>query len=133
MIYLASPYSHPAPRVRDRRFLLTCQALASALHAGYLVFSPVVHGNPLLGFGLPREEGFWTELHRLYLEHCKEFWLLLLDGWEECVGVQGDLALARQLELPIRFVHLKSEEVRETPESAPKITKYFSLERPHDQ
>jgi Domain of unknown function (DUF1937). len=47
MIYLASPYSHPDPLVREARFDAACRAMADLVHAGQIVFSPIVHGHPL--------------------------------------------------------------------------------------
>jgi hypothetical protein len=59
MIYLASPYSHPGPAVRHERFCAARRAAASFVRAGRLVYSSIVHGHPLVEFGLPTDWAFW--------------------------------------------------------------------------
>jgi hypothetical protein len=52
VIYLASPYSHPNPAVREQRFQAACQAAAALLRSGQAVFAPIVHSHPLVAYGL---------------------------------------------------------------------------------
>ena len=58
MIYLASPYSDPDPIVREKRFAAACLAAASLIGSGEAVFSPIVHGHPLVHYGLPADWAF---------------------------------------------------------------------------
>ena len=53
LIYLASPYSHPDFVVRQRRFDADCQATATMVRAGLIVFSPIAYSHPLTRYGLP--------------------------------------------------------------------------------
>jgi hypothetical protein len=53
MIYLASPYSHPDPAVREARFREACRAAAKLMRLGQPAFSPIVHGHPIAVYGLP--------------------------------------------------------------------------------
>ena len=64
MIYLASPYSHPDPAVRERRFRAACSAAAFLLQAGHAVFSPIAHGHVLAEHGLPTDWSFWQRFDR---------------------------------------------------------------------
>jgi hypothetical protein len=59
MIYLACPYTHPNPAVREQRFEAACVATASLMRSGKTVFSPIVHSHPLVHYGLPIEWEFW--------------------------------------------------------------------------
>ncbi|HUE74780.1 MAG TPA: DUF1937 family protein [Pirellulaceae bacterium] len=52
MIYLASPYWHSDPAVRNQRFRAACRATAEMIRQGTTVFSPVVYGHALVGEGL---------------------------------------------------------------------------------
>lgn len=104
MIYLASPYSHSDPVVREERFLITCQATAEMLRAGVVVFSPIVHSHPLVAFGLPTEWSSWERIDYAYLERCDEVVVLMLDGWDRSVGVLAEIAVARELGKPVRFL-----------------------------
>ncbi len=59
MIYLASPYSHPDPAVREQRFRAACRAAAELIRAGHVVISPVVHGHPMAALGCRPNGRFW--------------------------------------------------------------------------
>ncbi len=59
MIYLASPYSHPDARVRQRRFEEACQAAAAITRAGLSVFSPISHSHPIARYGVPTGWDYW--------------------------------------------------------------------------
>ena len=78
MIYLAVPYSHPDPRVRLERFVCA-------------------EGD------LPGDWQYWEHFCRAILKICKRFVVLQLDGWENSVGVQNELRLARELGIPIEY------------------------------
>jgi nucleoside 2-deoxyribosyltransferase len=104
MIYLASPYSHPDPDIREQRFRAACQATVRLIAAGHVVFSPIVHGHPLAHYGLPTDWSFWEWFDRDYLMRCDEVVVLMLDGWRESTGVRAEIALARDLGKPVRFI-----------------------------
>ena len=102
MIYLASPYSHPDPAIREQRYHAACRATAALLRIGHTVFSPIVHSHPLASLGLPTDWKFWARFDRDHLERCDEVWVLTLDGWRESVGVREEIRIARQLGRPVR-------------------------------
>jgi nucleoside 2-deoxyribosyltransferase len=104
MIYLASPYSHLDPAVREQRFRAACQAAVALLHAGRVVFSPIAHSHPLAQHGLPGNWQFWERYDRAFLERCDEVVVLMLDGWEESVGVQAEIRTAREFGKPVRYL-----------------------------
>ena len=104
MIYLASPYSHPDPAVRERRFRDACRAAAALLRSGRAVFSPIAHSHPLVAHGLPTDWSFWEWQDREHLARCDEVMVLMLDGWEESVGVREEIRIAREMDKPVRLV-----------------------------
>jgi nucleoside 2-deoxyribosyltransferase len=104
MIYLASPYTHPDHRVRQRRFEEACRAAAALLRAGVAVFSPVAHSHPIARYGLPTSWDYWATVDREFLARCDVLAVLTLPGWRESVGVQAEMACARELHIPIVFV-----------------------------
>jgi hypothetical protein len=101
MIYLASPYSHPDPAVRQKRFEAACRAAAALLRAGIAVFSPIAHSHPIAQFGVPTTWDFWQRVDRQYLRHCRALLVLRLSGWETSVGVQAEIELARLWGIPV--------------------------------
>lgn len=106
MIYLASPYSHPDPAIRERRFRDACRAAVVLLRAGNAVFSPIAHSHPLVEHGLPTEWSFWERIDREHLGRCDEVVVLMLDGWEESVGVRGEIRIAREMGKPMWFLDI---------------------------
>ena len=110
LVYLASPYSHPDPTVRDERYQAVCQAVAAMLLAGQSVFSPIVYSHPLTAYGVPTDWSFWWRYDREMLSRCDRLVVLMLPGWQESVGVQAEIQLAREMDKPVSF--LDPEELR---------------------
>lgn len=104
MIYLASPYSHPDPAVRADRYRAACRATAALVKAGRVVYSPIVHSHPLVEFDLPTAWSFWEHNDCAHLERCDEVMVLTLDGWQASVGVSAEVAIARALGKPVRYL-----------------------------
>ena len=105
MIYLASPYSHPDPAIREARYLAACRATAELMRGGQAVFSPNVDSHPVTAFGLPTNWAFWERCDRQYLQRCDELVVLTLDGWRTSVGVQAEIKLAAELAKPVSFLN----------------------------
>lgn len=104
MIYLASPYSHPSPTVREQRFHAVCRMTVALMRRGQVVFAPIVHGHPLVGHGLPTDWPFWERFDREHLRRCDELVVLTLDGWRESVGVTAEIRIAGELGKPVRYL-----------------------------
>jgi Domain of unknown function (DUF1937) len=104
MIYLASPYSHPNPMVRETRFEAACRTTARLIQAGQTVFSPIVHGHPLVHYGLPTDWSFWQRFGKEHLQRCDDVLVLQIDGWQESEGVQAEVELARGLGKRIQYL-----------------------------
>lgn len=105
LVYLASPYTHPSEQVRHARFMAVTEQAACGWEQGYGVYSPITLTHEAgERFGLPKDWEFWGALCRATLERHHELWVLCLPGWRESVGVQAEIALARELRLPIRYI-----------------------------
>lgn len=104
MIYLASPYSHPEAIGREARFHEACAATARLLKHGTAVFSPVVFGHPLVAHGLPTDWSFWEPFAREHIARCDELLVLMLDGWQDSVGVAAEIEIAGEFGKPVRYL-----------------------------
>ena len=104
MIYLASPYSDPDQTVRELRFHANVRAAAKLLRQGEAVFSPVVHGHPLSKQCLPTDWSFWKSIDLTFLHACSEVVVLMLDGWDQSVGVSEEIAIAERAGKPVRYL-----------------------------
>jgi hypothetical protein len=104
MIYLAQPYSDRDPAVREHRFREACRVTAALVHAGHVVFSPVVHSHFLAEHGLPSTWAFWRKQDEVFLERADSLVVLMLPGWQESVGVRGEIEIARELAKPTVYL-----------------------------
>lgn len=106
MIYLASPYSHNDPAVREQRYHHACRAVVHLLRNDCVVFSPVVHSHPLVQYGMPFLWQDWERIDRAYLERCDEVVVLKLDGWVFSRGVKAEIKIAKELGKPVGYLAL---------------------------
>jgi nucleoside 2-deoxyribosyltransferase len=103
VIYLASPYTHADPDVREQRFQSACRKTADLLRNGRLVYSPIVHSHPLSLLGLPGDWPFWAAHNRAMLARSTSLLVLQLDGWEQSRGVAAEIGIAEALGIPVAF------------------------------
>jgi len=104
-LYLASPYSHNDPEVRQIRFHAACRKAAQLMRDGHCVFSPIAHSHPIdLHFGAPESGDFWKRQDIPVLRHAAKLVVLTLEGWQQSKGVAWEIALANELQIPVEFV-----------------------------
>jgi len=105
MIYLAAPYTHADPSVREQRFQTINKVAASFFAQNLQVFSPISHSHPIALVGdLPTDWEFWTRFCIKMLSVCDKFYILTLDGWEESTGVKEETKLANAFRIPIFYI-----------------------------
>ena len=105
-IYLACPYSHPDPMVRQQRFDMVCQKAAELMEQGYCVFSPISHSHPISKYTTAdaNNYSFCLKQDMAWLMVCDEFHILCLPGWEESIGVKiEDLMADLVSNIPVIF------------------------------
>lgn len=105
MIYLACPYSHDERNVRVERFNAVNIVAARLMGEGKHVFSPITHCHPLSeAGGLPTDWGFWEAYDRTMIDICEKVIVLTLDGWVKSKGVTAEIAIARELGIPVEYI-----------------------------
>ena len=108
MIYLASPYSHDDPNVRTQRFDDVCFMASLLMKRGFKVFSPIAHSHPIaVPWGLPDDIEFWKDFDFWFIDRCDEFWVLMIDGWDESKGIEKEIDFAEAIEKPIKYVDME--------------------------
>lgn len=104
-IYLASPYSHPAPEVRHQRFEAVNKAAAELMRRGHVIFSPISHSHIIArDHDLSTDWGFWERIDLEFVKKCDELWVLKLDGWGKSRGVNSEISYAQLLGIPVKFI-----------------------------
>lgn len=105
LVYLASPYSHYDPLVREARFRAAAACCAAMLARGVHVLSPVVYGHPVaLAGGHDTDWQTWRDLDLDILWRCDTLAVLTLPGWRESVGVAAEIAEAKRCRMTVEYV-----------------------------
>lgn len=104
--YLASPYSHPDPSVREARYIEVCKAAAKLMIDGRRVFSPIAHSHPIEQHGMTeiKDGTFWMKQDGPLLVQSSEVIVLMLDGWRESKGVQEEIRICTLINKPISYM-----------------------------
>ena len=105
LVYLASPYTHTDPEIREKRFKDVCKAAAVLFSKGYFVFSPIAMTHPISSQNnLPVPYHFWQEFDELMISRSDYFVILKLDGWEKSVGVAEESKFAMLIGKKIHYL-----------------------------
>ena len=105
MIYLACPYAHQNPLVIKARVLAITKVAAALMHEGHVVFSPLTMSHYIDKYGnFPRTWEFWQTIDLPFLANCDALYILTLPGWEQSVGVNGEIEFANMNEIPITYI-----------------------------
>lgn len=96
-IYIASPYSHADPEVRERRYQQVMYYTAALLGTRRWCYSPIVHCHELANtHNIPTDAQYWMNYNFAMLSSAKELHVYCLDGWQDSVGVAAETAFWRQ-------------------------------------
>lgn len=104
--YLAAPYSSPDPQVVAQRMDLVNAAQANLVRAGHCVVTPLSCHHIaayLEGYDLTWDQ--WKKYAQTLLERSTNFVIVDIPGWQDSVGVQAELRLARSLGLDCYIYH----------------------------
>jgi len=107
VIYLASPYSHADAEVEADRFRQVCAKTAEIMRSGRMVFSPIAHSHPVMKHsdgGVGGDWESWARFDVWFIARCDELWVLMLDGYEESVGVQKEVYYAKSIGKAVRYI-----------------------------
>ncbi|HIJ58698.1 MAG TPA: DUF1937 family protein [Deltaproteobacteria bacterium] len=106
-IYLAAPYGHKDPKVREQRVEAVNKKAAELMMDGHLVFSPLSHSHPISKHCTvdPCDNNFWLRQDLWVLEICDVMQILCLDGWKESDGIDTEWRKASTLNIPIELIY----------------------------
>ena len=108
--YLASPYSlnntADSSAMRESYEQVT-RCTFKLLKTGLNVYSPITYHHAVQKVcGVMRQPTrFWLELDFGILKHAKGMFVLMLDGWQNSIGVTREIEFCRHNNIPISFIH----------------------------
>ena len=103
--YLATPYPHDDPKVRGKRFLEACQAVAGIANQGQPVYSPIAHthtATTLYGLAVGFEDR--KAFNESMIDRCDSLLVLITEGWSGSKGVAAEIEYARKQGKPVGVV-----------------------------
>ena len=124
-VYIASPYSHQNPAVRQQRFEAVCEQMdlyrsmcgtgwayevgttsgTTVVKTNDSFVSPIEYTHPFaVAYHMPNDSHWWRELNYSVLDRCDALWVLQLDGWQESEGVQDEIEYAESKGKRVRYV-----------------------------
>ncbi len=104
LYYLASPYSHPDPAVRQERYDRVNELAAKLMQEHQLkLIEPIVCGHAKVSL-LPSTFAFWQDSCKRFIERSDGLIVYCLPGWETSVGVQAEIQYAAELGLPVYYL-----------------------------
>ena len=108
--YLASPYSLNGTAegdIRTTRYQQATRCAYKLMASGLNIYSPITYHHAVqavCGF-VNRPTKFWLELDFGILQYAKGLFVLMLDGWQNSIGVQREIEYARENGIPVSFIH----------------------------
>lgn len=106
--YLASPFTHKDPLVREMRFLAAEHATNWLLQNRVWTYSPIVHCHSMAKtYNLPHDAAFWDEYDKTMLSSARDMLVLRYEGWEKSKGVTSEIEFADQIKKPRGWIYLK--------------------------
>lgn len=109
LVYLATPYSkYPGGTVPA--WVEASKYAGRLLKAGVVVFSPIAHSHPLAVFGdiETRDHDFWLGFDEHFMRLADAVCVMQMDGWEESIGVQYEIAHFAAAGKPVYFLKPES-------------------------
>ena len=105
-VYLACPYWHENPAIREQRFRAVNKVAGILIMRGDIVFSPISHSHPINETLTQRPPNtYWVDFDSAYLQHSYKMVVLMIDGWDRSAGIKAEMAMAKEMGIQTIFVN----------------------------
>jgi hypothetical protein len=103
-VYLASPYTHKDPKVREVRYKQVYQCYKHLLQIGLSVHCPIASSHEVdkdLGRLPPAH---WYHIDLPLMQRASALFVLKLEGWQDSVGVVEEITYFTEAHKPIFYL-----------------------------
>lgn len=118
--FISTPYTKYA-RGLHGAYLDACRVSAK-IHRRYgvVVFSPIAHchGMTMHGDLPPIDHLFWESFNKPFVQMCGGLIVAMLEGWEESVGIAGEVRDFKMAGKPIKYADPVTLELSDGPQRA---------------
>jgi hypothetical protein len=128
MIYLASPYWHEDPMIRDIRARENADVAMRLALRGVMAYAPLVHGHNIAALDPFHDisELYWLEHGLMMLRQCNYLWVIDLAGWDKSRGVATEVLEAEmRLQIPVELLDPLTLTVSGLPEAYSPVKVYL--------
>jgi hypothetical protein len=109
-IYLASPYSHPNPTVRQQRYELVLEISCELARNQIPHYSPIVSSHVVGQVGnLPGDHEYWWKTDKVFMDLCSQGIFVTAQGWKQSKGMEAERLYLEKLQK--HFLFLSPEEI----------------------
>ena len=106
-IYLACPYSHDDPEVREARVDAADMQAAQLMEAGHVVFSPLSHSHRIAHYiDNHLDHEFWLKQCLPFVDWCDEVWVMKLEGYKESRGIKKETKHAAKTVKQVKYLEV---------------------------
>ncbi len=111
MIFVAAPYGNPDLMVVEVRVFQIMEYCGKLLEKGESCISAVIFGHPIIKLNKNVRVDWkgWKALCSTLIVASTELHVLMLNGWENSIGVQEEIKLAESL--GIKIIYIKEENI----------------------
>jgi len=103
--FLSMPFTHIDPMIEGQRIHIAQYICSELSKQKRIVYSPIIHFVPIAKkFGMLTDWKYWEELCKSMVVRCSQVTLLKFDGWDQSVGVAGELEVARVYEKKVEQI-----------------------------
>ena len=106
MIYVAAPFWHEDVKVREARRKAAILYSEQLFFKGKLFYSPLLYTERFSE--KKQKENFWLNHGLKMVEVCTSMHVMCLEDWEKSGGVQGEIKVAENLDIPITYITMHS-------------------------
>lgn len=106
LIFISSPYNHSDPKKIEENYNKVLELTAKLTKDGIVVISPIVYGHNIVQY-MPMDTSweFWKNFCVTFLRKCEELYVYCIPGWDISNGVQEEIRIAKELNIPIRYIN----------------------------
>lgn len=116
MVYLAGPYSHQDEEIqRLRRIIFSHMAgLILIKEKNVAIIDPITMSAAIVDRHPEHFNGgfdCWDKIDYEFIDRCDEVYVMAIEGYQQSVGVQAEIAYAKKKGKPVKFIDFTDEEL----------------------
>lgn len=107
VIYIGCPYTGTDDQ-KQKRYEEVTSFAAKLVESGNIVYSPITHSHPIESrMNKKMSSGEWVKFDAPFMEICNRMIVVMMDGWENSLGLRHEIAYFRSIGIEPEFIESK--------------------------